>query len=179
MLHEAQALGRQILWHQSSYLRLLFLLPKDRTRAKDAPTPGSLGCWQVVGSNHTWHGTGERQGELHGTFVLRFFREQNSCSFTFISWQFIHHRSRMGAVAGTPRHEGLCRHAGRQSLFQRARAYFIIGFVQNLLCIYTYLLHKIELHQSNGYIRKQCHNVCILPHEVIIKTARKNSKCPL
>lgn len=74
MLHEAQALGRQIpWWHQSSYLRLPFLLPKGRTRAKDTPTPGSLGSWQVVESNHTWHGpgTGERQGELHGTFVLR------------------------------------------------------------------------------------------------------------
>lgn len=167
MLHEARALGRQIpWWHQSSYFRLLVLLPKGRTRAKDAPTPGSLGCWQVVESNHTWHGpgTGERQGELHGTFVLRLLQRaeelllhihlltvhspqvsDGSCDWDLKAW-----RAFADMQEDSPCSRGL--EPISWSYFYR------ISF------LYTHLLHKIELHRSNGYIRKQCHNVCILPH---------------
>lgn len=41
-----------------------------------------LGCWQVVGNNHIWHSpsVSERQGELHGTFVLRLLVESRGAA---------------------------------------------------------------------------------------------------
>lgn len=83
-----------------------------------------------VGHDHAQHSPSVWQGAFRGTFCTKASHgKQRSRSSMLAAWQLGHHGSQTWAVAGTLRHEGLYRHRGRQSLFWRARAYFLIIFL--------------------------------------------------
>lgn len=90
-LHEARTSSGRITlltrkipwWHQSSYLRLPFLLPRGRTGIKDTRTPGSLGCWQVAlekSMYSTAPAPGSGKVSFTASFVLRLLVESRGAA---------------------------------------------------------------------------------------------------